>query len=198
MLTAHSRARGGGKESHPSELKNGAAHFGISKSTQDNPYSPHHHQLLHPLLPTKYPSNKTPVEGKFRAVTHYVCMPDKHPDPNCVLLINGVIVCPLGVKRSPSEMAEGDVDVANTCGPYYINNLSYSEEDFDKLVNLSYYNVQNNKDLILQALRTAVERKKQHKKVQPLQNTPNGDGTCVPDREGTQHLAGCPALGNMK
>lgn len=94
MLTAHSRARGGGKESHPSELKNGAAHFGISKSTQDNPYSPHHHQLLHPLLPTKYPSNKTPVEGKFRAVTHYVYMPDKHPDPNCVLLINGVIVCP--------------------------------------------------------------------------------------------------------
>ncbi|NXV86212.1 PA24E phospholipase, partial [Calonectris borealis] len=69
-----------------------------------------------------------------------------------------------GVKRSPSEMAEGDVDVANTCGPYYINNLSYSEEDFDKLVNLSYYNVQNNKDLILQALHTAVERKKQHKK----------------------------------
>uniref|UniRef100_A0A8C0HM58 Phospholipase A2 n=1 Tax=Buteo japonicus TaxID=224669 RepID=A0A8C0HM58_9AVES len=66
-----------------------------------------------------------------------------------------------GVKRSPSELAEGDVDVANTCGPYYINNLSYSEEDFDKLVNLSYYNVQNNKDLILQALRTAVERKKQ-------------------------------------
>nr|XP_025951465.1 cytosolic phospholipase A2 epsilon-like [Dromaius novaehollandiae] len=69
-----------------------------------------------------------------------------------------------GVKRSPSEMAEGDVDVANTCGPYYINNLSYSEENFDKLVKLSYYNVQNNKDLILQALRTAVERKKQHKK----------------------------------
>ncbi|XP_014805867.1 PREDICTED: cytosolic phospholipase A2 epsilon-like [Calidris pugnax] len=103
-----------------------------------------------------------------------------------------------GVKRSPSEMAEGDVDVANTCGPYYINNLSYSEEDFDKLVNLSYYNVQNNKDLILQALRTAVERKKQHKKEQPLQKTPDGDGVCVPDRKGTQHLADCPARGNMK
>ncbi|KAK4822285.1 hypothetical protein QYF61_012360 [Mycteria americana] len=103
-----------------------------------------------------------------------------------------------GVKRSPSEMAEGDVDVANTCGPYYINNLSYSEEDFDKLVNLSYYNVQNNKDLILQALHTAVERKKQHKKEQPLQKPPSGDGMCVPDREGTQHLANCPALGNTK
>uniref|UniRef100_A0A8C6YSL3 Phospholipase A2 n=1 Tax=Nothoprocta perdicaria TaxID=30464 RepID=A0A8C6YSL3_NOTPE len=69
-----------------------------------------------------------------------------------------------GVKRSPSEMAEGDVDVANSCGPYYINNLSYSEENFDKLVKLSDYNVQNNKDLILQALRIVVERKKRNKK----------------------------------
>uniref|UniRef100_A0A8C4ULP5 Phospholipase A2 n=1 Tax=Falco tinnunculus TaxID=100819 RepID=A0A8C4ULP5_FALTI len=103
-----------------------------------------------------------------------------------------------GVKRSPSEMAEGDVDVANTCGPYYINNLSYSEEDFDKLVNLSYYNVQNNKDLILQALCTAVERKKRHKKEQPLQKIPDGDGVYVSDREGTQHLTDCPAPGNMK
>ncbi|XP_061318749.1 cytosolic phospholipase A2 epsilon-like [Pezoporus flaviventris] len=103
-----------------------------------------------------------------------------------------------GVKRSPSEMAEGDVDVADSCGPYYINNLSYSEENFDKLVNLSYYNIQNNKDLILQALRTAVERKKQHKEEQPLQKTPDGDGVYGPDKEGTQHLADCPALGNMK
>ncbi|XP_066044191.1 cytosolic phospholipase A2 epsilon-like isoform X1 [Chamaea fasciata] len=103
-----------------------------------------------------------------------------------------------GVKRSPSEMAEGEVDVANACGPYYINNLSYSEENFDKLVNLSYYNVQNNKDLILGALRTAVERKKQHKKEQALQKPLDGSGMCVPDREGTQHLADCPAPGNVK
>ncbi|KAJ7403170.1 Cytosolic phospholipase A2 beta [Pitangus sulphuratus] len=87
-----------------------------------------------------------------------------------------------GVKRSPSEMADGDVDVANACGPYYINNLSYSEEDFDKLVNLSYYNVQNNKGLILQALHTAVERKKQHKKEQPLRKPLDGYGMSVPDR----------------
>ncbi|TFK15039.1 cytosolic phospholipase A2 zeta-like [Platysternon megacephalum] len=68
-----------------------------------------------------------------------------------------------GVKRSPSEMAEGEIDVADINGLYNINNLRYSEEDFDKLAKLSYYNVQNNKDLILQALRIAVERKKQHR-----------------------------------
>ncbi|XP_042647178.1 cytosolic phospholipase A2 epsilon isoform X2 [Tyto alba] len=103
-----------------------------------------------------------------------------------------------GVKRSLSEMAEGDVDVANSCGPYYINNLSYSEEDFDKLVNLSYYNVQNNKDLILQALYTAVERKKQHKKEQPLRKPSSGVGVCVPDSERAHHLVDCSAPGNMK
>ncbi|KAJ7413476.1 phospholipase A2 group IVE [Willisornis vidua] len=84
-----------------------------------------------------------------------------------------------GVKRSPSEMADGDIDVASACGPYYINNLSYSEEDYDKLVNLSYYNVQNNKDLILQALHTAVERKKQHKKEQSVQKPPDGYANVV-------------------
>uniref|UniRef100_A0A803W434 Phospholipase A2 n=1 Tax=Ficedula albicollis TaxID=59894 RepID=A0A803W434_FICAL len=78
-----------------------------------------------------------------------------------------------GVKRSPSEMAEGEVDVDNACGPYYINNLSYSEENFDKLVNLSYYNVQNNKDLILQALHTAVERKKQRLQPRPISTRTN-------------------------
>eukprot|EP00076_Gallus_gallus_P021537 XP_015142601.1 cytosolic phospholipase A2 epsilon [Gallus gallus] len=105
-----------------------------------------------------------------------------------------------GVRRSPSEMAEGDVDVANSCGPYYINNLSYSEEDFDKLVNLSYYNVQNNKDLILQALRAAVERKKQQKKQQPLQKPPpaSDDGMGVPNTEASQHLPNYSAVGKMK
>ncbi|OXB72488.1 UNVERIFIED_CONTAM: hypothetical protein H355_002759 [Colinus virginianus] len=104
------------------------------------------------------------------------------------------------VRRSPSEMAEGNVDVAKSCGPYYINNLSYSEENFDKLVNLSYYNVQNNKDMILQALRAAVERKKQKKKRQPLQKPPpaGDDSMCAPNREAPQHLPNCSAVGKMK
>uniref|UniRef100_K7GH00 Phospholipase A2 n=1 Tax=Pelodiscus sinensis TaxID=13735 RepID=K7GH00_PELSI len=69
-----------------------------------------------------------------------------------------------GVERSPSEMAEGEIDVADVNGPYNVNNLKYSEENFDKLTKLSYYNVQNNKDLIFQALRIAVERKKKQRK----------------------------------
>lgn len=141
-----------------------------------------------------------PLKGNLWVVINYVCMPERCLTLMAVLLINQVTVCPLGVRRSPSEMAEGDVDVTNSCGPYYINNLSYSEKDFDKLVNLSYYNVQNNKDLILQALRAAVERKKQQKKQQLLQKPPppGDDDMSVPNREGSQHLPTCSKVGQME
>ncbi|NXF42527.1 PA24E phospholipase, partial [Oceanites oceanicus] len=64
------------------------------------------------------------------------------------------------VERSPSEMAQGRVDVSNCIAPYGTGLLTYTEENFNKLLNLCSYNILNNKHLILQALRTAVERKK--------------------------------------
>ncbi|XP_020649361.3 cytosolic phospholipase A2 epsilon isoform X1 [Pogona vitticeps] len=67
-----------------------------------------------------------------------------------------------GVKRTPEEMPDGEVDVASTIGPYDINTLRYPEEDYEKLVKLSQYNIQNNKDMLMRALRIAVERKRQH------------------------------------
>ncbi|NWV10213.1 PA24B phospholipase, partial [Ptilonorhynchus violaceus] len=65
-----------------------------------------------------------------------------------------------GVKRGHSEMEEGQVNLANNCSPYYLIRLIYSSENFDKLVNLSKYNILNNKDLLLQAIRSAVERRR--------------------------------------
>ncbi|NXA77725.1 PA24B phospholipase, partial [Thryothorus ludovicianus] len=65
-----------------------------------------------------------------------------------------------GVKRGHSEMEEGKVNLDNNCSPYYLIRLIYSSENFDKLVNLSKYNILNNKDLLLQAIRTAVERRR--------------------------------------
>ncbi|XP_032845939.1 cytosolic phospholipase A2 beta isoform X5 [Tyto alba] len=65
-----------------------------------------------------------------------------------------------GVKRGLSEMEEGKVNLENNCSPYYLIRLIYSSENFDKLVNLSKYNILNNKDLLLQAIRSAVERKR--------------------------------------
>ncbi|NWR29206.1 PA24E phospholipase, partial [Tachuris rubrigastra] len=64
------------------------------------------------------------------------------------------------VERSPTEMEQGRVDVSNCTAPYGTGLLTYSEENFNKLLNLCCYNILNNKHLILQALQTAVERKK--------------------------------------
>ncbi|KFV86319.1 Cytosolic phospholipase A2 epsilon, partial [Struthio camelus australis] len=69
-----------------------------------------------------------------------------------------------GVERSLAEMAQGDVDVSSLCSPYCINSFTYTEEEFDKLVKLTSYNIQNNKHLILQALSSAIEQKKQQTK----------------------------------
>uniref|UniRef100_A0A8C5U265 Phospholipase A2 n=1 Tax=Malurus cyaneus samueli TaxID=2593467 RepID=A0A8C5U265_9PASS len=67
------------------------------------------------------------------------------------------------VERSPAEMEQGRVEVSNCAAPYGTGLLTYTEENFDKLLNLCSYNILNNKQLILQALRTAVERKKRLK-----------------------------------
>ncbi|KFV47173.1 Cytosolic phospholipase A2 epsilon, partial [Gavia stellata] len=67
------------------------------------------------------------------------------------------------VERSPTEMEQGRVDVSNCIAPYGTGLLTYTEENFNKLLNLCSYNILNNEHLILQALRTAVERKKQFK-----------------------------------
>ncbi|XP_032300993.1 cytosolic phospholipase A2 epsilon-like [Coturnix japonica] len=69
-----------------------------------------------------------------------------------------------GVERSSAEMAQGNVDVSGLFSPYCINSFTYTEEQFDNLVKLTSYNIQNNKHLILQALNSAIERKRQHKK----------------------------------
>ncbi|CAM2115877.1 unnamed protein product [Caretta caretta] len=66
-----------------------------------------------------------------------------------------------GVERSPTEMEEGKVDVSSPLSPYTTKELSFSEENFDNLVKMTDYNILNNENLIVQALRTAVERRKQ-------------------------------------
>nr|XP_009682981.1 PREDICTED: cytosolic phospholipase A2 epsilon-like [Struthio camelus australis] len=76
------------------------------------------------------------------------------------------------VERSPSEMEQGRVDVSSCAAPYGTGLLTYTEENFNKLLNLCNYNILNNKHLILQALRTAVERK-QFKSCSLLQSKQN-------------------------
>nr|XP_010993285.2 cytosolic phospholipase A2 epsilon isoform X1 [Camelus dromedarius] len=68
-----------------------------------------------------------------------------------------------GVERSPEEMEQGQVDIYGPKTPYATKELTYTEAAFDKLVKLSEYNILNNKDKLLEALRLAVEKKKRLK-----------------------------------
>ncbi|XP_058149976.1 cytosolic phospholipase A2 epsilon [Dasypus novemcinctus] len=72
-----------------------------------------------------------------------------------------------GVERSPEELEQGQVDIYGPETPYATKELTYTEAAFDKLVKLSEYNILNNKDKLLQALRLAVEKKKRLKSQGP-------------------------------
>lgn len=75
-------------------------------------------------------------------------------------------MCGVGVKREgEKERKEGAVDVEynSTSSPYLTQNLTYTPEDFQKLINLTSYNILNNKDVILNALKTVLNRNSQVK-----------------------------------
>uniref|UniRef100_A0A8C0BBF0 Phospholipase A2 n=1 Tax=Buteo japonicus TaxID=224669 RepID=A0A8C0BBF0_9AVES len=69
-----------------------------------------------------------------------------------------------GQKRLESEMEDGKVDLYGRCSPYSTYSIQYTEKAYDRLVQLGEYNILNNEDLIMQALHTAVARKRQKKK----------------------------------
>ncbi|KAK9959808.1 hypothetical protein ABG768_009909 [Culter alburnus] len=66
-----------------------------------------------------------------------------------------------GVKREgKAEMKEGDFDIDFTsmfC-PFATHNLTYQPEDFQKLSNLTTYNILNNKDVIFNTLNKVLKR----------------------------------------
>ncbi|XP_074088146.1 cytosolic phospholipase A2 delta [Macrotis lagotis] len=66
-----------------------------------------------------------------------------------------------GIKRSPEELDGGQVDLTGFLSPYSLANMTYSGDDFDRLLYLNSYNVQNNHKEILMALRTALKHRKQ-------------------------------------
>ncbi|XP_053239698.1 cytosolic phospholipase A2 epsilon-like [Podarcis raffonei] len=68
-----------------------------------------------------------------------------------------------GVERSPTDMEEGNVDVSSFHSPFATREVTFSEENFDRLVKLTEYNILNNENKIVEALRVAVERRKKQK-----------------------------------
>lgn len=69
-----------------------------------------------------------------------------------------------GVEReTDQEKEEGDVPLAGLFSPYKVFRLTYSEEDFDKLIKLAEYNVLNSEEMILQTLRATIEHKQKRR-----------------------------------
>nr|XP_060616815.1 cytosolic phospholipase A2 delta-like [Anolis sagrei ordinatus] len=68
-----------------------------------------------------------------------------------------------GIKRKSAEKTEGEVDLDSSMSPYKMTDLTYTEDEFNKLLSLCDYNILNNRELILQALWTAIERRNKSK-----------------------------------
>ncbi|XP_076141332.1 cytosolic phospholipase A2 zeta-like [Alosa pseudoharengus] len=68
-----------------------------------------------------------------------------------------------GVKREgEDELKQGEVDVSTKDSPYLtsLTKLAYQPEDFQKLMDLTCYNVLNNHDILRSALRRALQRER--------------------------------------
>ncbi|XP_039744356.1 cytosolic phospholipase A2 epsilon [Pteropus medius] len=112
-----------------------------------------------------FPKYDLQEEGNHNLKECYLLKNSQEPDAPIVLffpLINDTFQkykAP-GVERSPEEMEKGQVNIYGPKTPYATKELTYTEAAFDKMVNLCEYNILNNKDQLLQALRMAVEKKK--------------------------------------
>ncbi|XP_040824375.1 cytosolic phospholipase A2 delta [Ochotona curzoniae] len=64
-----------------------------------------------------------------------------------------------GIRRRPTELQAGQVDLTGPTSPYALLNMTYREEDFDRLLQLSDYNMCSSQSIILQALRNALKHR---------------------------------------
>ncbi|XP_029808095.1 cytosolic phospholipase A2 beta [Suricata suricatta] len=72
-----------------------------------------------------------------------------------------------GILRTPEEKAAGEVNLSSSDSPYHYSKVTYSPEDMDKLLRLTHYNICNNQEQLLEALRGAVQRRQQRRQPRP-------------------------------
>ncbi|KAM9466384.1 cytosolic phospholipase A2 delta-like [Clarias gariepinus] len=95
----------------------------------------------------------------------YVFMDEQNPDAPIVLHFPLVNVsfkeykAPGVKRRGMKELEEGNIDVSTTSSPYVTSNLTYSSQEFQRMVDLSYYNIVNNKETIINALKKVLNKK---------------------------------------
>lgn len=59
------------------------------------------------------------------------------------------------------------MNLSASSSPYHYSKVTYSQEDVDKLLHLTHYNVCNNRERLLEALREAVQRRRRRKQHRP-------------------------------
>ncbi|ELW48131.1 Cytosolic phospholipase A2 beta [Tupaia chinensis] len=72
-----------------------------------------------------------------------------------------------GVRRTPEEKEAGEVNLSSSDSPYHYTKVTYSPEDTDRLLRLTRYNICNNREQLLGALRQAVQRRRQRRQPKP-------------------------------
>uniref|UniRef100_A0A8D0ZEW1 Phospholipase A2 n=2 Tax=Sus scrofa TaxID=9823 RepID=A0A8D0ZEW1_PIG len=68
-----------------------------------------------------------------------------------------------GVRRTAEEQEAGQVNLSSSDSPYHFSKVTYSQEDTDKLLRLTQYNICNNRERLLEILREAVQRRRQRR-----------------------------------
>lgn len=59
------------------------------------------------------------------------------------------------------------MNLSSSDSPYYYTKVTYSQEDVDKLLRLTHYNICNNRDRLREAMRQAVQRRRKRKQARP-------------------------------
>ncbi|XP_066133068.1 cytosolic phospholipase A2 beta [Saccopteryx bilineata] len=72
-----------------------------------------------------------------------------------------------GVRRTAEEQEAGEVNLSSSNSPYHYSKVTYSQEDVDKLLHLTHYNICNNRQQLLEALREAMRRRRRHRQHRP-------------------------------
>ncbi|XP_032107121.1 cytosolic phospholipase A2 beta isoform X2 [Sapajus apella] len=110
------------------------------------------------LRPRECHAFSDPTNPGAPAVLHFPLVSDsfrEYSAPGCTLST--------GVRRTPEEAASGEVNLSPSDSPYHYTKVTYSQQDVDKLLRLTHYNVCNNQEQLLEALRQAVQRRRQRR-----------------------------------
>uniref|UniRef100_B7ZCM9 Phospholipase A2 n=1 Tax=Mus musculus TaxID=10090 RepID=B7ZCM9_MOUSE len=97
-----------------------------------------------------------PAQPEAPAVLHFPLVNDSFQDYSAP-----------GVPRTSEEKAAGEVNLSSSDSPYHYTKVTYSQEDVDKLLRLTHYNICNNQDRLREAMHQAVQRRRKRKQFRP-------------------------------